>query len=137
MSSWKSNALSRLKKSGRITARTALLGSLLVGASLNAAPPKPATEQDHLQASITLRVVLINITSYRDMQEIRAALAQAEGMQRITLDSEAPGLITFNLRYAGEPLSLIDKLNLFFSKKYNITQKNISSGTAEIDISNK
>jgi hypothetical protein len=95
------------------------------------------TEQDHLEASIALRVVLINITSYHDMQEIRAALSQAESVTRITLDSEAPGLITYNVRYAGEPLGLIDKLNVFFSKKYTITQKNISSGTAEIDISNK
>lgn len=92
-------------------------------------------EETHIEASIGLRVTLLGITAYRDMQEIRAAVSQSEGVQKITLDSEAPGLITFFVRYAGEPGSLIDKLNVLFSKKYAIKLKNLSSGIAEINIS--
>lgn len=79
-------------------------------------------------------MTLIGITSFRDFQEIKAALTQSEGMEKVSLETEAPGLITFSLRYAGEPGSLIEKLNAFFPKKYAIKEKHTRGGT-EITIS--
>ena len=86
------------------------------------------------RATLVLKVTLIGITSYRDFREIRAALAQSEGMEKVTLETEAPGLVTFSLRYGGEPGSLIEQLHGFFPKRYSIKEKHTSGGT-EITIS--
>jgi hypothetical protein len=87
-----------------------------------------------VKATLVLRVTLVGIVSYQDFREIRAALAQSEGMEKVTLETEAPGLITFSLRYDGEPGSLIEQLNGFFPQKYSIKEKHTSGGT-EISIS--
>lgn len=86
------------------------------------------------QASLVLRLTLQGIASYGNFREIRAALAKSEKMEKVSLVSEAPGLITFDLRYAGEPKGLIEELQVFFPKKYSMKEKNFRSGGAEIII---
>lgn len=86
-------------------------------------------------AMVGLKVTLVGITARGDFEEIRAALAQSEGVEKLALDTEAPGLITFRLKYAGEPAGLIEKLSAFFPKKYTMTEKHLPSGLREITIS--
>lgn len=88
-------------------------------------------------ATVGLKVTLVGINSYPDFQAIRAALTQSEGVEKITLDTEAPGVVTFQVRYEGEPRSLIEKLEAFFPKKYSMVEKHLPSGFREITISNR
>lgn len=104
----------------------------LSGAS--AQPSKKEETQTPPLATLVLRVTLIGITSYHDFKELKAALMQSEGMEKVTLETEAPGLVTFSLRYGGEPGSLIEQLHGFFPKRYSIKEKHTSGGT-EITIS--
>lgn len=137
MWSWKWNGSRLLKRrSSRLVQKLLAVNFfILLGIQAGYVPKVSAVEDNHLGASLTLKLTLIGLSSYRDMQEIRAAILQSEGVQKMSLDSEAPGLITFVVKYAGEPVSLIEKLDLFFSKKYKITQKNSSSGISEVNIS--
>ena len=64
-----------------------------------------------------------------------AALSQAEGMERLSLDTEAPGLIAFGVKYAGEPRHLVERLGLLFPQKYSVQEKNLPSGAAEVILS--
>ncbi len=90
---------------------------------------------DEVQPTVRLQVTLSGITSYNDFQEIRAALSQSEGVEKVSVDTEAPGLVTLNVKYAGEPRSLVDKLIVFFPTKYVIKEKDLPSGVREISIS--
>ena len=83
-----------------------------------------------------LKVTFVGITSYSDFQEVTAALTHAEGVERLSQESEAPGLIILSLQYgATDPQGLIDKLSALFPKKYKMTPKDLPSGVKEIEIS--
>ena len=88
-------------------------------------------------ATLSLQVTLVGITAYGDFQEIRAALSQSEGVEKLSIETEAPGLVTFSLRYSGEPKSLMEKLHAFFPEKYSFHEKHLPSGTREITVSRK
>lgn len=90
---------------------------------------EPGTLNDHLGATTRIAVTLSGIASYNDFLEIRTALAKTEGVDRVILETEAPGLITMTVRYAGEARGLIESLSTFFPKKYKITEKNLRSGS--------
>ncbi len=125
----------RLK--GSITSRwfaASLVGFLLAGPS---AAAQAGLEESHGGVTIDLAVTLSGITSFQDFQELRAGLFKSEGVSKVALVSEAPGLITFNVTYAGEAVSLIDKLSAFFPKKYNMKEKRLPGGGTEVSISLK
>ncbi len=142
MSSW------RLK--GLKTLRSFAVSFLLIaiGSATLAAPPhkimrlvekksdkRPGRsemkEENHLGATVAISVTLEGITSYNDVLELKTGLLKSDGVDKVTLDTEAPGLITYTVRYAGEPKSLIEKLGGFFGKKYRIKEK----GGSEISVS--
>lgn len=101
------------------------------GASGDVRRNPPLKEENHLGATVSIRVTLEGITSYNDYLELKTALLKSEGVDKLVIESEAPSLISLSVRYAGEPKSLIDKLNGYFSKKYRIKEK----GGGEISIS--
>lgn len=103
------------------------LASLLLTAF--AAFAQEGREENHLGATTRIGVTLAGITSYNDYLEIRTALAKTDGVDRVVLDTEAPGLITMTVRYAGEARGLIESLSTFFPKKYKITEKNLKTGS--------
>ncbi len=112
---------------------------LLMSLGLSAKPEKKTeksakTEENHLGATTDLRVTLEGITTYNDFLEIRAALAKTDGVDKVMVDAEAPGLITLTVRYAGEARGLIESLTTFFPKKYRFTEKNLKTGS-EINVS--
>ncbi|HSA60096.1 MAG TPA: hypothetical protein VLJ37_10480 [bacterium] len=84
--------------------------------------------------TVDLAVTLSGITSFQDFQELRAGLLKSEGVSKVNLVSEAPGLITLNVTYAGEAVSLIDKLSSFFPKKYNMKEKRLPGGGTEVSV---
>lgn len=97
---------------------------------------EPQEEKDPLpQAKLLLKVTLVGISSYHDFKEIKTALAQAEGVEKVALETEAPGVIGLRVRYAGEPRSLIDKLSTFFPGKYSFKEKGGGGGAVEMTIS--
>jgi hypothetical protein len=91
-------------------------------------------EETHTGVTIDLTVTLSGITSFQDFQEIRAGLLKSAGVSKVALVSEAPGLIAFRVTYAGEAVSLIDKLSAFFPKKYHMKEKRLPSGGTEVNI---
>jgi hypothetical protein len=93
-------------------------------------------EISHEGATLDITVALVGITAFQDSQEIRAGLLKTDGVQKVVVNSEAPGLITYRVTYAGEAMSLIDKLSNFFPKKYDMREKRLSRGT-EVDITKK
>lgn len=105
------------------------LASLLLAAPTLSAQGEGEKEQDHLAATTRIAVTLSGIASYNDFLEIRTALAKTEGVDRVILETEAPGLITMTVRYAGEARGLIESLSTFFPQKYKITEKNLKSGS--------
>ncbi len=113
-----------------------ILLSLFWGISSVNSASKSAKSQETVPHVVTLRVkvTLVGLTVYRDFQEIKAALLKSQGSEKVSLDSEAPGLITFDVAYAGEPKSLADQIQAFFPQKYKITQKQLPSGMEEINI---
>jgi hypothetical protein len=94
-------------------------------------------EETHAGVTVDLAVTLVGITSYQDFQELRAGLHKSEGVSKVVLVSEAPGLIMFNVTYAGEAVSLIDKLSAFFPKKYHMKEKRLPGGGTEVNISRR
>jgi hypothetical protein len=90
-----------------------------------------------LASFVLLRVTLSGVTSYPDVKEIRQAISQSQGVDKVELESESPGFILYNVQYDGETTALVDKLSTFFSEKYKITQKKLPSGTTEINFSGK
>lgn len=85
--------------------------------------------------TVDLAVTLVGVMSFQDFQELRAGLSKSEGVSKVVLVSEAPGLISFRVTYAGEAMSLIDKLSAFFPKKYIMKEKRLPQGGTEINIS--
>ncbi len=96
-----------------------------------------ALEESQLKGTPFLRLTLIGVNSYSDFQEIRSELAKIDGVSKITLDSEAPGLITLAFRYSGETGGAVGKLSLIAPEKYTISQKSLPSGMTEIVVSRK
>jgi hypothetical protein len=88
-----------------------------------------AQEENHLGVTTEIAVTLSGITSYRDFIEIRTALAKTEGVDRVTLNQEAPGLIALSVRYEGETKSLVDSLVAVFPAKYRFKEKNLKTGS--------
>lgn len=88
-------------------------------------------------ASRSLQVSLVDITSYNEFQEIQAGLSKIDGIERLSLDAEAPGLQRMSLRYTGELKVLMDKLEEIFVHKYLLGEKRLPSGLQEITISHK
>lgn len=97
----------------------------------------PPLEESHAGATINLLVTLVGITSYQDFQELKVGLGKSEGVSKVALDSETPGLITLKVTYAGEAVGLIEKLSAFFPKKYDIKEKRLPSGGTEVSISRR
>lgn len=125
MLSWKSKGLS-------------LFGFWIVSFFFLVSPTSWGEEAKDLPvATLGLQVTLVGITAYGDFQEIRAALSQSEGVGKLSLETEAPGLVTFSIRYSGEPRSLIEKLHAFFPDKYTLQEKHLPSGAREITVSRK
>ncbi|HEX5038256.1 MAG TPA: hypothetical protein VFX30_13950 [bacterium] len=112
-----------------------LLAGLAFGPAELAAAPKE--EISHEGATLDIIVALVGITAFQDSQEIRAGLLKTEGVQKVSVDTEAPGLITYRVTYAGEAMSLIDKLSNFFPKKYDFREKRLPGGGTEVDVSRK
>lgn len=94
-------------------------------------------EESHGGATISIKVSLIGVTSYNDFLEIKTGLLKSEGVEKVTIDSEAPGVIGLSVRYAGEPKSLIEKLAAFFPTKYRMTEKRLPRGGTEINIATR
>ncbi len=105
------------------------LASLLLMTTTLFAQGEGEKEPDHLGATTRIAVTLSGIASYNDFLEIRTALAKTEGVDRVILETEAPGLITMTVRYAGEARGLIESLSTFFPQKYKITEKNLKAGS--------
>ena len=61
-------------------------------------------------------------------------MTKTDGVDTVAVETEAPGLVTLSVRYAGETKGLIDSLLGFFPKKYKIIEKNLKTGS-EINIS--
>lgn len=102
--------------------------------SLEAAPKAPNLEENHTGITLDIAVTLAGITSFQDFQEVRAALLKSEGVSKVVLVSEAPGLISFQVTFAGEAMGLIDKLTAFFPKKYVMKEKRLPGGGSEVNI---
>ena len=129
---WRSNGSNHFKF---LTVSLSLFFFLgLGGISYSASKPDKSQETVPHVATLQVKVTLIGLTAYHDFQGLKAALLKSEGAEKVSLDSEAPGLISFKVEYAGEPGSLIDQLKAFFPEKYKITQKQLPSGMAEINI---
>src|SRR3989338_4386364 len=127
MSSWRSKGLNPSRF---------LAGSLIFFAALSTAGAEEGKKGTSFPVALLgLQVTLAGVTSFQDFREIRAALSQSEGVEKLSLDSEAPGLVTFRVQYTGEPASLIEKLEAFFPKKYSMREKPLPSGYREITIS--
>ena len=94
-------------------------------------------EETHTAVTVDIAVTLAGITAFSDFQELRAGLFKSEGISKVLLVSEAPGLISFKVTYAGEAVSLIEKLSAFFPKKYDIKEKRLPSGGTEVSISRR
>jgi len=86
-------------------------------------------EENHLGATTDIGVTLSGITTYNDFLEIRTALLKTDGVDRVILEAEAPGLISMTVRYAGEARGLIESLSTFFPKKYKFTEKTLKTGS--------
>ena len=133
---WKSKGSTPLKWSV-----AAGIWALLLVASAALVPPfvlsaeARDSEITHSGVTIDLTVTLVGVTSFQDFQELRAGLLKSEGVEKVSLVSEAPGLVVFQVTYAGEAVSLIDKLSAFFPKKYAIKEKRLPKGGTEISIS--
>ena len=97
---------------------------LLLAAPLSA-------QQEEAPAALQMQVTLIGINAYQEVREIRAALAQMEGTEKVSLDSEAPGLITLHLSTTGSSSHLIEKLSGFFPNRYEIQEKLLPGGGTE------
>ena len=97
----------------------------------------PIREFTQEGATLDISVTLVGITSFQDSQEIRAGLLKTEGVRKVVVDAEAPGLITYRVTYAGEAMGLIGKLSNFFPKKYDMREKRLPSGGTEVNISRK
>ena len=109
---------------------------VLSGTSL-ARPQEDVGQENHSEATINIKVTLIGVTSYNDYLEIKTGLLKSEGVDKVILDAEAPGLVSLTVKYAGEPNSLIEKLTAFFPKKYSMKEKRSSAGGTEITIATK
>ena len=101
----------------------ALRGRLQPASPVEGATRAPTTE---------VRAIFLEITSYEDYKEVRALLTKTEGVQNVSLDSEAPGLISLNVTYAGNPTALYDALAASTNQKFSIKQKLLPSGTTEL-----
>ena len=132
MSSWRS-------KGSIISVFCAI--NLLVGVVTSSvvleAAPKNTEEISHEGVTLEISVALVGITAFQDSQEIRAGLLKTEGVQKVSVDTEAPGLITYRVVYAGEAMSLIDKLSNFFPKKYDFREKRLPAGGTEVNVTRK
>ena len=126
MWSWKSN--------GSKTFALWAASLLLAAASVPSALAQESREENHIGATTRIGVTLAGITSYNDFLELRTALAKTDGVDKVILESEAPGLISLTVRYAGETRGLIESLSTFFPNKYKITEKNQKTGS-ELSIS--
>lgn len=140
MCSSKSNGLNSF---GSFLARVALCLLLAAPLTLQAAakqakPSKQDKEvESHEGATLDIAVTLAGITAFQDFQEIRAGLLKSEGVSKVVLVAEAPGLISFKVTYAGEAMGLIDKMTEFFPKKYDMREKRLPGGGSEVSISLK
>ena len=94
-------------------------------------------QENHSEATISIKVILVGVTSYNDYLEIKTGILKSEGVDKVILDAEAPGLVSLTVKYAGEPNSLIEKLTAFFPKKYSMKEKRSSAGGTEITIATK
>ena len=83
---------------------------------------------------VLFRLVLIDLTSFPDIQEIRSALQKADGVEKVTPVEEAPGVITWEVQSDAELVSLVEKLTGIFGTKYTFRQKTLSNGTVEINV---
>jgi hypothetical protein len=135
MWSWRSSA----STISRWLAVASFIGPLALAVSVEAAGRKPAPnlEQSHEGLTLDIAVTLVGITAFQDFQELRAGLLKSEGVSKVAIDSEAPGLISMKVTYAGEPMSLIDKLSNFFPKKYDIREKRLPGGGTEVSVSRR
>jgi hypothetical protein len=89
------------------------------------------------RTTLEITVALVGITAYQDSLEIKTGLLKTEGVQKVSVDTEAPGFITYKVTYAGEAMSLIDKLSNFFPKKYDFREKRLPGGGTEVDVSRR
>ena len=124
--------MSRFSKILPVFLVLAVLQTVFAAAASKNPESTPASEG---AATLKISLTLVGVTAYADYQEIRAALVQSTGVAQTDLVAEAPGLITLEVRYEGEPQGLADKLAGFFDKKYKIEVKDLFSGRREIVLS--
>ncbi len=85
----------------------------------------------------SLRVILVNVSSYRNYRETRNQLKQIEGVEKIQVLSESPNLITLGMEFNSTPASFIEKCTTSLGEQYTIKQKNLPSGVVEINLAKK
>lgn len=91
--------------------------------------------QETTTAFQAIQVTLTGINAFSDFQEIQSALSKMENVEKLTRESEAPGLLILSMKYFGDSKNLVEKLNTVFLKKYAITEKGLPSGGKEISLS--
>lgn len=81
------------------------------------------------------RVILLGVTSYEDYKDIRSLIAKTEGVQTVSLETEAPGVIGLKVSYIGDASTFYDALTVAADQKFFIRQKTLPSGLAELTFS--
>ncbi|MBI3541321.1 MAG: hypothetical protein HY073_04205 [Deltaproteobacteria bacterium] len=85
-----------------------------------------------------VKVTVSKVTSYVDFQEIKAAVLKCEGVKEVSLDSEAPGLLTLQVNSSGDSQALVEKLTLLLdATKFSLELKKLTSGTQELVVSRR
>ena len=85
-------------------------------------------------AASAVQVVLLQIDSYPESQEIRTVLLKQEGVYRVQVRSETPKLITLEVDYSGDPTRLTAALKASIGDRYSIQQKSLPSVVTEINV---
>ncbi len=127
MRCWSWNGLNRFNLYRIITA-LALCGTLGAEAWGEDAPEVAAV------AASAVQVVLLQIDSYPESQEIRSVLQRQEGVYRVQVRSETPKLISLEVDYSGDPNRLTAALKASLGNNYSIQQKFLPSGVTEINV---
>lgn len=94
--------------------------------------------QEKAPSSGGLQVTVSKVMSYPDFQEIKEAISKCEGVKGVSLDSEAPGLVTLQVNSTEDPQSLVEKLALLLdATKFSLELKKLTSGTQELVVSSR
>ncbi len=85
-----------------------------------------------------VKILLANVRSYSETQQVQVKLRSIDGIGKISLDTESPGLVVLqSVVFGADPKVPVSKLLAAFSEKYSVTSKVLPSGTIEVRIAGK